>query len=139
GAFPSLSVVSAGVTRAFATGLERKLDGGPKTRAFLFKRARATQPLKGRATEPQMQRRWEEQLAGYVGSSFDVLSLGNWASQSVQFISKIVTALTLYFGARLVIDGQLTVGELIAFNMLAGRVAQPVLRLAQLWQDFHQA
>jgi ATP-binding cassette, subfamily B, bacterial HlyB/CyaB len=91
------------------------------------------------AIEPQMQRRWEEQLAGYVGSSFDVLSLGNWTSQFVQFISKIVTALTLYFGAHLVIEGQLTVGELIAFNMLAGRVAQPVLRLAQLWQDFHQA
>jgi ATP-binding cassette, subfamily B, bacterial HlyB/CyaB len=47
--------------------------------------------------------------------------------------------LTLYFGAYLVIDGSLTVGELVAFNMLAGRVAQPVLRLAQLWQDFHQA
>src|SRR3979411_3410884 len=81
------------------------------------------------AIEPQMQRRWEEQLAGYVGSSFDVLSLSNWTSQLVQFISKIVTALTLYFGAHLVIEGQLTVGELIAFNMLAGRVAQPVLRL----------
>lgn len=53
--------------------------------------------------------------------------------------SKLVTALTLYFGARLVIEGSLSVGELIAFNMLAGRVAQPVLRLAQLWQDFHQA
>ncbi|MGL1701396.1 type I secretion system permease/ATPase, partial [Vibrio parahaemolyticus] len=48
-------------------------------------------------------------------------------------------ALTLYFGARLVIDGSLSVGELVAFNMLAGRVSQPVLRLAQLWQDFHQA
>ncbi len=58
---------------------------------------------------------------------------------SMLLISKIVTALTLYFGAHLVIDGELTVGELIAFNMLAGRVAQPVLRLAQLWQDFHQA
>ncbi|GMO16253.1 hypothetical protein BwSH20_64410 [Bradyrhizobium ottawaense] len=54
-------------------------------------------------------------------------------------ISKLVTALTLYFGAHLVIEGNLSVGELIAFNMLAGRVAQPVLRLAQLWQDFHQA
>src|SRR5262249_31835867 len=57
----------------------------------------------------------------------------------VQLVSKVVTGLTLYFGAYLVIDGKLTVGELIAFNMLAGRVAQPVLRLAQLWQDFHQA
>jgi len=91
------------------------------------------------AVEPQMQRRWEEQLAGYVRASFSVLSLGNWASQSVQLVSKLVTALTLYFGAYLVIDGKLSVGELVAFNMLAGRVAQPVLRLAQLWQDFQQA
>jgi subfamily B ATP-binding cassette protein HlyB/CyaB len=57
----------------------------------------------------------------------------------VQFISKVVTAATLYFGARLVIDGGMTVGELVAFNMLAGRVSAPVLRLAQIWQDFHQA
>jgi subfamily B ATP-binding cassette protein HlyB/CyaB len=57
----------------------------------------------------------------------------------VQYVSKAVTALTLYFGAHLVIDGKMTIGELIAFNMLAGRVAQPVLRLAQVWQDFHQA
>src|SRR5213079_3491436 len=57
----------------------------------------------------------------------------------VQLISKLVTAATLYFGAMLVIDGTLTVGELVAFNMLAGRVTGPVLRLAQMWQDFHQA
>ena len=37
------------------------------------------------------------------------------------------------------ISGDLTVGELVAFNMLAGRVSAPVLRLAQIWQDFHQA
>jgi len=57
----------------------------------------------------------------------------------VQFISKLVTAGTLYFGAKLVIAGNLTVGELVAFNMLASRVSAPVLRLAQVWQDFHQA
>ena len=48
-------------------------------------------------------------------------------------------AVLLYMGAKLVISGDLTVGELVAFNMLAGRVSAPVLRLAQLWQDFHQA
>ena len=106
---------------------------------LLVESVSAIQTLKAMAIEPQMQRRWEEQLAAYVGSSFDVISLGTWSSQAVQFISKIVTALTLYFGAYLVIDGKLTIGELIAFNMLAGRVAQPVLRLAQMWQDFHQA
>src|ERR1700748_1110919 len=86
-----------------------------------------------------MQRRWEEQLAGYVSASFRVTSLGNTASQLVQFISKIVTAGILYYGAKLVIGGTLSVGELVAFNILAGRVSTPVLRLAQVWQDFHQA
>src|SRR5262249_4795964 len=95
--------------------------------------------LKSMAVEPQMQRRWEEQLAGYVASSFRVISLGNTASQTVQLINKVVTAAILYFGARLVIAGDLSVGELVAFNILAGRVSAPVLRIAQIWQDFHQA
>jgi len=60
------------------------------------------------------------------------------ATESVQFINRAVTALLLFFGARLVMDGSLTVGELVAFNMLASRVNTPVLRLAQIWQDFHQ-
>jgi subfamily B ATP-binding cassette protein HlyB/CyaB len=68
-----------------------------------------------------------------------VLSLGNTASQGVQLVNKVVTAGILYFGARLVIDGGLSVGELVAFNILASRVSAPVLRLAQMWQDFHQA
>jgi subfamily B ATP-binding cassette protein HlyB/CyaB len=68
-----------------------------------------------------------------------VLRLGNVASQSVQLVSKLVTAAVLYVGAKLVIEGDLSVGELVAFNILAGRVSAPVLRLAQIWQDFHQA
>ena len=91
------------------------------------------------AVEPQMQRRWEEQLAGYVRGKFPRAQLGNMASQAVQLVSKLVTAFILYFGAKMVIEGDLTVGELVAFNMLAGRVSSPVLRLAQIWQDFHQA
>jgi len=56
-----------------------------------------------------------------------------------QMINKITVALTLYIGAKLVIEGDLTVGQLVAFNMLSARVAGPVLRLASLWQDFQQA
>ncbi|MCP3446168.1 type I secretion system permease/ATPase [Bradyrhizobium sp. CCGUVB14] len=139
GSFPFYIVLSAGVTPIFRRRLDRKFDRGAENQAFLVESVSAIHTLKAMAIEPQTQRRWEEQLAAYVGASFDVLSLGNWASQLVQLISKLVTALTLYFGAHLVIAGEMTVGELIAFNMLAGRVAQPVLRLAQLWQDFHQA
>jgi ATP-binding cassette, subfamily B, bacterial HlyB/CyaB len=139
GSLPVYVAISMAVTPLFRRRLEEKFDRGAENQAFLVESIAGIETLKAMALEPQMQRRWEEQLAGYVHSSFRVLSLGNWASQAVQFVSKIITALTLYFGAYLVIDGQLTVGELIAFNMLAGRVAQPVLRLAQLWQDFHQA
>jgi ATP-binding cassette, subfamily B, bacterial HlyB/CyaB len=137
--FPFYVILSAGVAPIFAKRLDEKFNRGAENQAFLVESIAGVQTLKAMAVEPQMQRRWEEQLAGYVRASFAVLSLGNWASQAVQLISKIVTALTLYFGAYLVIEGRLTVGELIAFNMLAGRVAQPILRLAQLAQDFHQA
>jgi subfamily B ATP-binding cassette protein HlyB/CyaB len=139
GAFPFYIAISAGATPAFRARLDEKFRRGAENQAFLVESVNGIETLKAMAVEPQMQRRWEEQLAGYVSASFRVISLGNIASQAVQLISKLVTALTLYFGAMLVIQGSLTVGELVAFNMLAGRVTQPVLRLAQMWQDFHQA
>jgi subfamily B ATP-binding cassette protein HlyB/CyaB len=137
--FPFYIALSAGVTPIFRRRLDEKFNRGAENQAFLVESITGVETLKAMAVEPQMQRRWEEQLAGYVRASFRVLSLGNWASQTVQLISKIVTGVTLYFGAYAVIDGNLTVGELVAFNMLAGRVAQPILRIAQIWQDFHQA
>ena len=139
GSFPFYIAVSASVTPLFRERLDEKFRRGAENQAFLVESVTGIETLKAMAVEPQMQRRWEEQLAGYVASSFRVLSLGNTASQLVQFVSKIVTASILYFGAKLVIGGALSVGELVAFNILAGRVSAPVLRLAQLWQDFHQA
>jgi ATP-binding cassette, subfamily B, bacterial HlyB/CyaB len=139
GSFPVYIAISSSVTPLFRRRLDEKFRRGAENQAFLVESVTGIETLKAMAVEPQMQRRWEEQLAGYVAASFRVLSLGNTASQVVQFVSKIVTAATLYFGAKLVIDGSLSVGELVAFNMLAGRVSAPVLRLAQIWQDFHQA
>src|SRR5215475_3138344 len=139
GSFPFYVAISAGVTPIFRRRLDEKFNRGAENQAFLVESVSGVETLKAMAVEPQMQRRWEEQLAGYVRASFRVLSLGNTASQLVQFVSKIVTAGILYFGAALVIDGKLSVGELVAFNILAGRVSSPVLRLAQIWQDFHQA
>src|SRR5690348_14305122 len=138
-AFPFYIGISAGATPLFRRRLDEKFRRGSENQAFLVETITGVETLKATAVEPQMQRRWEEQLAGYVAASFRVLSLANTTTQSVQLVNKLVTAATLYFGAKLVIDGNLTVGQLVAFNMLAGRVAQPVLRLAQMWQDFHQA
>src|SRR6516164_11053717 len=138
-AIPFYIGISAFATPLFRQRLDEKFQRGAENQAFLVESVTGVETLKAMAIEPQMQRRWEEQLAGYVASSFRVLQLGNVASQSVQLVSKMVTAAVLFFGAKLVIDGTLTVGEFVAFNMFAGRVSQPVLRLAQIWQDFHQA
>ena len=139
GAFPFYIGISVAATPFFRQRLDEKFARGAENQAFLVESVTGVETLKSMAVEPQMQRRWEEQLAGYVAASFRVLSLGNTASQTVQLISKLVTAGILYFGAKLVIDGSLTIGELVAFNIFAGRVSGPVLRLAQMWQDFHQA
>jgi len=139
GSLPLYVAISAAATPLFRRRLDEKFRRGAENQAFLVESVTGIETLKAMAVEPQMQRRWEEQLAGYVGASFRVQNLGNSASQLVQLVSKIAAGGILYFGARLVIDGGLSVGELVAFNLLAGRVSAPVLRLAQIWQDFHQA
>jgi subfamily B ATP-binding cassette protein HlyB/CyaB len=97
------------------------------------------QTLKSCAVESQWKRRWEEQLAAYVQAGFHAANLGNVSSQAAGFINKVMTVMILWVGARTVMQGDLSIGQLIAFNMLAGRVSAPVLRLVQLWQDFQQA
>jgi subfamily B ATP-binding cassette protein HlyB/CyaB len=139
GSVPVYIAITAGVTPAFRTRLDEKFRRGAENQAFLVESVSGVETLKAMAVEPQMQRRWEEQLAGYIGASFSVLSVGNMASNAVQLVSKLVTVAILFWGAQLVIDQSLTVGELVAFNMLASRVSTPVLRIAQIWQDFHQA
>ena len=136
---PLYAGLSVAVTPLFRRRLEEKFRRGAENQAFLVEAVGGAETLKAMAVEPQMQRRWEEQLAGYVGASMRVTQLGNAASQTIQLISKLTSAAILFFGAKAVIDNSLTVGELVAFNMLAQRVSQPVLRLAQVWQDFHQA
>ncbi|PZO90766.1 MAG: type I secretion system permease/ATPase [Sphingomonas sanxanigenens] len=132
-----------GISLAVLPGLRSRIDEKFKRHAenqsFLVESVTGIETLKSMAVEPQMQNRWERQLAGYVGSGFSAAMLGNWGSQAIQLVSKLTTVAILYFGAKAVINGEMTVGMLVAFNMLAGRVSQPVLRLAQLAQDFQQA
>jgi subfamily B ATP-binding cassette protein HlyB/CyaB len=136
---PVYVIISLILTPVLRRRLDEKFARGADNQAFLVESVGGAETIKAMAVEPQMQRRWEDQLSGYVRASFRAQSLGNIGGQVVQFINKFTIVATLYLGAKGVIAGELTVGELVAFNMLAGRVAQPVLRIAQLWQDFQQA
>lgn len=139
GAIPFYILLTIIITPILRARLHEKFNRGAENQAFLVESVSGVETVKAMAVEPQMQRRWEEQLAGYVKSSFRANNLGNIASESASFINKATTVIILWIGAHLVINGDLTVGQLVAFNMLAGRVSGPVLRLVQLWQDFQQA
>lgn len=118
--------------------VEEKFKHGAENQSFLVETVSAVETVKSLAVEPQSNRKWEEQLAAYVGSSFKVSNLANICQNGIKLIQKVTMGLTLFFGATLVIKNELTVGQLVAFNMLSGHVSSPILRLAQLWQDFQQ-
>lgn len=104
--------------------------------AFLAETVTGIETIKTTATEAGFLRNWEQKLASFIRASFRSKVVGIWAGQGIGLIQKITSALLLWWGVTLVMDGLLTVGGLVAFNMLSGHVTQPILRLAQVWQDF---
>ncbi len=138
GSIPFYAILSVAITPELRRRVEERFYRGAANQAFLVESVAGAETLKAMAVEPQMRNRWDENLAAFVKSSFRTIVLGTAGSQIVILINKITMALILWFGARLVMDGQLTVGQLVAFNMLAGQVSQPIIRVAQLWQDFQQ-
>ena len=139
GSIPCYVILSIIITPILKKRLDEKFARGAENQAFLTESIAGIETVKAMAVEPQMQRKWEDNLAAYVAAAFKANNLGNISSQVAQFINKIVTVLILWFGATLVMSNELTIGQLIAFNMIAGRVSGPILKLVQLWQDFQQA
>ncbi len=130
-----LSLVFTPIIRA---RLNVKFNRGAENQSFLVETISGIDTVKAMAVEPRWVNKWEQQLASYVSSSLSVNNAGMFASGGVTLISKLVTAAIMWVGAGLVIDNKMTVGELVAFNMLSGQVSSPILRLAQLWNDFQQ-
>ncbi|MDB5701485.1 MAG: type secretion system ATPase [Sphingomonadales bacterium] len=135
---PAYVAVAALITGPLRARVNEKFERGAANNALLIESIGGIQTVKAAAVEPQWQDRWERQLAGYSVASQRVINLGNTGSQAIQLISKLNMAAILYFGAKAVIAHDLTVGGLIAFNMFAQRVSGPVIRMAQLWQEFQQ-
>jgi ATP-binding cassette, subfamily B, bacterial HlyB/CyaB len=135
---PIYAAISILITPTLRALLDEKFRRGAENQSFLVETVTGIGTLKAMAVEPQMRDKWEKQFAGYTQTGFQVAKLANWGSHLIQIVSKLTTVAILYFGAKAVIAGHLSVGSLVAFNMLAGRVAAPILRLSQLWQDFQQ-
>jgi ATP-binding cassette, subfamily B, bacterial HlyB/CyaB len=138
GSIPCYVLISVFITPPLRARLDEKFRRGAESQAFLVETVTGIGTLKAMAVEPQMREKWEKQFAGYIQTGFAVTRLANWGNHLIQIVSKLTTVAILYFGAKAVIAGDLSVGSLVAFNMLSGRVASPILRLSQLWQDFQQ-
>ena len=118
--------------------LNEKFARGAENQALLVETITGIQTVKASALEPAVAKRWDDQLAAYVSASFKTSTLASYGHEGINLIGKVVGAVTLWYGARLVMEQQLTVGQFVAFNMFAQRVALPIMRMAQLWTDFQQ-
>jgi subfamily B ATP-binding cassette protein HlyB/CyaB len=138
GSMPLYAFLSIVITPIIRARLNEKFTRGAENQAFLVEAISGIQTVKALAVEPPLQRRWDEQLAGYVRASFRATSLITVTSQIASFIQKLTTIAVLWTGAYLVIGGDLSIGQLIAFNMLSSQVTGPLLRIVNLWQEFQQ-
>jgi subfamily B ATP-binding cassette protein HlyB/CyaB len=135
---PFYAGLSLVITPAIRARLHEKFNRGAENQAFLVETVTGIQAVKAMAVEPPLQRRWDEQLAGYVRASFRATNLITIAGQAATAVQKLTTVAVLWVGAYRVIAGELSIGQLIAFNMLAAQVTGPLLRLVNLWQEFQQ-
>ena len=135
---PIYGLLVVAITPAIRTHLHEQFNRGAENQALLVEAVSGVQTVKAMAVEPTLLRKWEEQLAGHARAGFRATSLMTMAGHSATCVQKVTTVAVLWVGAYLVIDGDLSIGQLIAFTMLSAQVTGPLLRLVNLWQEFQQ-
>lgn len=103
---------------------------------FLTESITGIETIKTTATEKYFNQRWKKIFSKQLRQNFKVSIRSEIAGQLMTFVSKATTAVLLWVGVKEVLNGAISPGELVAFNMLSAHVTQPVLRFAQVWQDF---
>nr|WP_051691077.1 type I secretion system permease/ATPase [Photorhabdus australis] len=116
--------------------VEAEYESDANATSFLTEAITGIETIKTTATENRFLHHWQRILSQQLTKSFTAQKSGLIAGQGIDFVQKFTTAILLWWGVTEVLRGELSPGQLIAFNMLAGHVTQPILRLAQVWQDF---
>lgn len=138
GVIPLLALISLFVTPILRERLNDQFNCGAESQSYLVEAVTGVQTIKSFAIEPKIQRKWEELLADYTTAGFKTTILSGTAGAIAKFVQRGFDIAILWYGAQLVMKGQLSIGQLVAFRMLAGRVSEPVMRLVQNWQEFQQ-
>ncbi|MEL6555959.1 MAG: type I secretion system permease/ATPase [Cyanobacteria bacterium J06621_11] len=118
--------------------LRAKAERNAETQSFLVEALSGIQTVKAQNMELKTRWKWQEKYARYVSDGFKTVLTSTTAGSASGFLNKLSGLLVLWVGAYLVLEGNLTLGGLIAFRIISGYVTQPLLRLTQLWQNFQE-
>ncbi len=135
-----ISLASILVTPILRARLNKQFLLGARNQAFLTEYVAGIETVKSLQMEPRLEDRYDEMLAQYLAAGFDTRQVSNTYNVAANALEQVMTLAILCVGALLVMrnDG-FTIGMLVAFQMFASRMSQPILRLASLWQEFQQA
>jgi subfamily B ATP-binding cassette protein HlyB/CyaB len=133
-----IAVIYVAVTPAFRNRLQHKFEMGAQSNSYLVETITGVQTVKSLAIEGSMQRKWEDHLGSFLKSSFKLNNLSNVSKGLSNLLQRAMTIGILYFGVKQVIGHQLTIGQLIAFQMYSNQLISPILRLVNLWNEFQQ-
>jgi len=137
GTIVTLSLVMAPIFRA---RLNEQFLFAARNQAFTTEYVAGLETVKSLQMEPQLKARYSDYLAEYLRSGFQVRQIGNTYNVAANGLEQLMTLLILVVGAYTVMhDSDFSIGMLVAFQMFASRVSQPMLRLVGLWQQFQQA
>jgi subfamily B ATP-binding cassette protein HlyB/CyaB len=133
-------IISVAIVPAIRRRLNEQFLLGARNTAFLTEYVSGMETVKSLQMEPQLRTRFGRNLAAYLDASFRTRQLSNTYNIAASGLEQLLTFSILCVGAWLVMqDTGFTVGMLVAYQMFAGRVSQPMLRLAGLWQELQQA
>lgn len=134
--------VMAGVTVAFSPLLRRQIRERAQhmahTQSHLVETITGVQTVKAQNLEHHSRQKWQHRYAGYVSAGFRAVVTSTAMGSATTLLSRLGDLGVLWYGAVLVIHGELTLGQLIAFRIIAGYVTNPLLRLTQSWQSFQE-
>ena len=140
-----IGVMSALVAPVFQTRLNEQFQLGARNQAFLTEYIAGFETVKSLQLEPQLQAKYSGYLATYLQSAFQTKQIGNTYNVIATTLEQLLTLLILLVGAWMVMNPPadakdvFTIGMLVAFQMFAGKLSQPMMRLVGLWQQFQQA
>jgi ATP-binding cassette subfamily B protein len=135
---PLYAALTLTTTPILRNWLNETFNRSADSQSFLVETITGIHSVKAHSAEKASRDRWEGLFARYIRTSFKASTTSNISNNLGDFLTNLSYLLILWFGAHLVIEQKLTVGQLVAFQMLSGRVTGPLLRLVQLWQNLQQ-